>query len=69
MLLKKLNTLKTNNVLLNEMQVFDEGRIVRVGLEYTIYDYDCEPVLLIDMLNKNGYAYDWYNSVEIHIVK
>ena len=48
------------------MIIMLEENKIRVGLEYTFYDYEeLQPSELLDILEK--YSYDWYNSVEIHI--
>lgn len=65
-MLNKLNQLK-NNKLLAEMEVFEETDIIRISLENTIYDYEYVPSSLMNVLAQA--EYDWYNSVEIHVVK
>lgn len=61
-----LNELKEGNVKYKEMIIMLEENKIRVGLEYTFYDYEeLQPSELLDILEK--YSYDWYNSVEIHI--
>ena len=61
-----LNELKERNVKYKEMIIMLEENKIRVGLEYTFYDYEeLQPLELLEILKK--YPYDWYNSVEIHI--
>lgn len=67
-LVNELNKLKTTNKYLNEMGVYMEEDMVRIGLECTVYDYEFTPKVLMDYLNENC-TYDWYNSVELHIYK
>ena len=72
-LVNELNKLKTTNKYLNEMGVYMEEDMVRIELDYTVYDYEFTPVELIKCLNSVGYELgdncDWYNSVELHIYK
>ena len=65
-MLNKLNELK-NNVRLAEMELFEEADMIRISLENTIYDYEYQPTSLMNVLEEG--RFDWYNSVEIHVVK
>ena len=49
------------------MEVFEETDMIRISLENTIYDYEYVPSSLMNVLAQA--EYDWYNSVEIHVVK
>lgn len=65
MLIRELRNLMESNKYYKDLYFRAEGNTIVIGLEETFYDYDFEPVALMEILQ--NYCYEWYNSVEIEV--